>query len=83
MGVAGLVLPIALTWTRTDGLSLGTTPVTNGSTITLSFPSWSMQNLAEYKCTAVISLPYKGIMVSSTASITLKGTLEICFVQVI
>eukprot|EP00731_Ephydatia_muelleri_P019021 Em0011g1061a len=73
MGVAGLVLPIALTWTRADGLSLGAIPVRTGSTITLSFPSWSALNLAQYNCTAAISLPYKGIMVSSTASIALKA----------
>eukprot|EP00731_Ephydatia_muelleri_P025777 Em0017g860a len=71
--VAGLVLPIALTWTRADGLSLGTIPVRNGSTTTLSFPSWSALNLAQYDCTADISLPYKGINATSTASAALKA----------
>ncbi|KAL5473567.1 hypothetical protein EMCRGX_G028060 [Ephydatia muelleri] len=72
--VAGLVLSLDLMWSRADSLSLGTTPVTNGSTITLSSTSWSAQNHAEYNCTAIVLLPLKGILVSSTASIFLKDT---------
>ena len=52
--MAGLVLPIALTWTRADGLSLGS----NG---TLLLAPLAMSDLTLYTCTAVISLPYKGI----------------------
>ncbi|KAL5473568.1 hypothetical protein EMCRGX_G028061 [Ephydatia muelleri] len=72
--VAGLVLSLDLMWSRADSLSLGTTPVTNDSTITLSSTSWSAQNHAEYNCTAIVLLPLKGILVSSTASIFLKDT---------
>ena len=54
MEVAGLVLPIALNWTRADGLYLGS----NG---TLLLGPLTMSDLTLYKCTALISLPYKGI----------------------
>ena len=52
--MAGLVLPIALTWTRADGLPLGS----NG---TFLLAPLAMSDLTLYTCTAVISLPYKGI----------------------
>ncbi|KAL5486438.1 hypothetical protein EMCRGX_G018913 [Ephydatia muelleri] len=57
MGVAGLVLPIALTWTRADG----TPSQSLGSNGTLLLTPLNMSDLTLYTCTAVISLPYKGI----------------------
>ena len=75
MVVAGLVLPVGLTWTRANGGPLGVTPVANGANLTLTFTPWSVQNMAVYDCTARILLPYKGINASTTASISLRGTV--------
>ena len=55
--MAGLVLPIALTWTRADG----TPSQSLGSNGTLLLAPLNMSDLTLYTCTAVISLPYKGI----------------------
>ena len=60
MEVVGLVLPIALTWTRADGLYLGS----NG---TLLLGPLNMSDLTLYNCTAVVSLPYKGIYSAGSA----------------
>ena len=70
MVVAGLVLPVGLTWTRADGLYLGT-----NSTLTLG--PLGMADLTSYNCTAVISLPYKGIsnVGSSAADVAVRSEL--------
>ena len=68
--VAGLVLPVGLTWTRADGLYLGT-----NSTLTLG--PLVMADLTSYNCTAMVSLPYKGInsVGSSAADVAVRSEL--------
>ena len=69
--VAGLVLPVSLTWTRIDGLYLG-------SSGTLSLGPLTMSDLTSYICTAVTSLPYKGIYSMGSLATDVAVRSELC-----
>ena len=71
MVVAGLVLPVSLTWTRIDGLYLG-------SSGTLSLGPLTISNLTSYNCTAVTTLPYKGIYSMGSSAADIAVTSELC-----